>query len=276
MARDSRIISYYGGKHTMAPELIKMMPKHDAFFEGFAGSLAVFFRKPKVKFNCVNDFDKDLANLYYVCSKKELFDEFQNSAFFLIQSRDIYDIIRTRINQKKKYITIPDVERAAEYFFFIRNSFNNRPGTSLSKNVSKWDTDILTEIEWGRKKLDNVLVENMDIVKLIEKHWRVKNALWFLDPPYWVANGTTYYGHVFNEYDHTRFLNGVNQLRENPTNNIMITYDDHPKIRELFSDYYIKEIGVKYTSTDETIDTNEIIISNFKIEDDQLELFSKV
>jgi len=271
--KDSRIISYYGGKFRMAPDLIRMMPPHDAYFEGFAGSLAVFFQKPKVKFNCVNDFDKDLANLYYVCSKKELFEEFQNSAFFLIQSRDLYDIIRKKINKKKHLINIPDVERAAEYFFFIRNSFNNRPGTSLSKNVSKWDTDILEQVKWGRKKLDNVLIENMDIVKLIEKHWKTPNALWFLDPPYWVANDTTYYGHVFNEYDHTRFLNAINMLNQNPTAKILITYDDHHKIRKLFDGYFYKEIGVTYSSTDETISTNELIISNYKIENEQLELF---
>lgn len=270
---DQRIISYYGGKHKMAPELIRMMPEHEAYFEPFAGSLAVFFRKPKVKFNCVNDYDKDLANLYYVCSKKELYNEFENSAFFLIQSRDIYNIIRQRINRNKKKVSIPDVERAAEYFFFIMNSFNNRPGTSLSKNVSKWDTEILEQVRWARKKLDNVIIENMDVVKLIEKYWKKENSFWFFDPPYWVANDSKYYGHVFSEYDHTRFLKGIQLLSKNKSANWMITYDDHPKIRELFSDYYIREIDVKYCSTYDTIETNEIIISNFEIKHDQLELF---
>ena len=267
-----RIISYYGGKFSMAPKLIELMPEHEAYFEPFAGSLAVFFTKKKAKYNCVNDLDKDIANLYYVCSKDELYKQFERSVFFLVQSRDIYNIIRKNINEKKEEVIIPNPERAAEYFFFITNSFNNRPGTSLSSSPT-WNTNVLNDVTKARRKLDNVLIENMDVIDMIEKYKHKNNALWFFDPPYWVANGSKYYHHVFNIKDHKRFLNGINSLNENPTVKWMITYDESPEIRELFKDYYIRNIDVKYTSTYEVMNTNEIIISNYELSDGQLQLF---
>lgn len=270
---NDRIISYYGGKARLAEQLIEWMPRHDCYFEAFAGGLSVFFKKSKVNFNLVNDLDKDIANLYYVCSRIDLFEQFKEKVYFLIQSKEVYDIIRENIKKEKKNVNLPDVQRAVDYFFYISTSFNNRPGTSLSKNLSKWNTNLIPKLEQSRKKFNNVLIENLDVNKLIEKYRSKKNAMWFFDPPYYVANDTNYYGHVFHRYHHEMFRDSVVKLSKNKTVKIMITYDDHPKIRKLFKDFYIKEVGVTYSSTYDTIETNEIVISNYEIYDKQHSLF---
>lgn len=268
-----RIISYYGGKHEMAEKLINWMPDHANYMEPFAGGLAVFFKKQKASWNAVNDYDKDIANLYYICSRPDLFEDFERRVFFLVQSRDIYDIIRTRITKQKTKIRIPNIERAAEYFFYIRTSFNNRPGTSLGTSVTKWNTGILEKVAWGRKKLDGVIIENLDVNKFIDKYHKKPSAMWFFDPPYWVANDTNYYGHVFSNYQHHQFKESIDKLNRNPDARIMITYDNHDEIRNLFKDYHIKDIPVKYRSTYEVMDINEIVITNYKIYDAQQSLF---
>lgn len=268
-----RIISYYGGKAKLAEQLIEWMPKLDNYIEAFAGGLSVFFKKPQSKWSVVNDLDKDIANLYYVCSRIDLFEQFKETAFYLIQSKDIYDIIRENISKEKQNLKIPDVQRAVDYFFFITTSFNNRPGTNISKNIGKWQTGLLERVKWSRKKLDGVFVENMDVNKLIQKYKDKKECFWFFDPPYYVANDTSYYGHVFAKYQHETFKEHIDILDKNRSAKFMITYDDHPKIRKLFKDYFIKEVDVKYSSTYETVETNEIIITNYEIYDKQRSLF---
>jgi len=268
-----RIISYYGGKAELANKLIDWMPKHKAYFEPFAGGLAVFFKKAKSSFSAVNDFDKDISNLYYVCSRIDLFEEFQEHVFFLVQSRDIYDKVRSDIKRTKQKFKIPNVQRAVDYFFYITTSFNNRPETSLSKNTSKWDTELVDKLKYNRRKLDNVIIENLDINAFIEKYRTKKEAMWFFDPPYYVANETNYYGCVFAEYQHRVFKESIDKLNENPEAKIMITYDNHPEVRNLFKDYYIKEIPVKYRSTYEVMDISEIVITNYEIYDKQQSLF---
>lgn len=268
-----RIFSYYGGKAKLADQLIGWMTPHENYFEAFAGGLSVFFKKGLAKWSCVNDLDKDIANLYYVCSRKDLFEEFKELAFYLIQSKEIYDIIRENINKEKRKISIPNVQRAVDYFFFITTSFNNRPGTSLSKNLTKWDTNLLEKLRFSRKKLDNVYVENLDVNELIRKYKDKENSFWFFDPPYYVAEGTNYYGHVFSGYHHEMFRDSVDLLSENDTARLMITYDDHPTIRRLFKEYLITEVDVTYSSTFETIKTNEIVITNYEIKNKQQSLF---
>jgi len=270
----NRIISYYGGKARLAETLIDWMPPHENYLEPFAGGLSVFFKKAKAKWNAVNDLDKDIANLYYVCSRGDLFEEFKQRTFFLIQSKEIYDIIRDNIKKKKRKIKIPDIQRAVDYFFYITVSFNNRPGTSITKNVNKWNSEIIDKLEWSRRKLDQVIIENLDINAFIKKYSRKKNAMWFFDPPYYVTEGTNYYGHVFNTYHHEMFRDSVDKLKKkNPDCYIMITYDDHSAIRRLFKDYHIKEVDVTYSSSHETIQTNEIVITNYKLNDKQQTLF---
>ena len=274
MSNNGKIISYYGGKSEMAQRLIEWMPKHKIYLEPFAGGLSVFFKKKKAETNIVNDYDKDIANLYYVCSRIDLFEEFIERVQWLVQSSEIYNKIRDTIKSDKKHkIKIPNVQRAVDYFFFITTSFNNRPGTNLSKNTNKWDLEMIERLKYTRKKMDNVVIENLDINRFIKKYHKKQDALWFFDPPYYVANDTSYYGHVFSAYQHQNFKESIDLLANNPSARFMITYDDHEKIRELFSEYFIKEIPVKYRSTYDTIETNEILITNYKVYDKQQSLF---
>ena len=268
-----RIFSYYGGKAVLAPQLIEWMPKHEHFMEAFAGGLSVFFKKPKAKWNAVNDLDKDIANLYYVCSRIDLFEQFKESVFYLIQSKEIYDIIRDAIGNSKGKFSIPDIQRAVDYYFFITTSFNNRPGTSLSTNINKWNVDLIEKLSWSRKKLDDVIIDNLHVHDFIDKYKKKKNAMWFFDPPYYVTEGTSYYGHVFYSYEHESLRDKINVLLSKDDVNIMLTYDDHPTIRRLYKDYHIKEVGVTYSSSHDVIKTNEIVITNYKIYDKQRSLF---
>lgn len=59
-------ISYYGGKQTMLPYILPLIPKHEIYTESFFGGGAVFWAKTPVKTEIINDFNANVYNFYKV------------------------------------------------------------------------------------------------------------------------------------------------------------------------------------------------------------------
>ena len=62
---------YLGGKKNQAKDLISIFPKHYKYVEVFCGSGAVYFTKPKAKFNIINDISENLVNLFRVAQSED-------------------------------------------------------------------------------------------------------------------------------------------------------------------------------------------------------------
>lgn len=58
--------AYYGGKTTIAPRIVGLLPEHQHYVEPFAGSLAVLLAKPRSRFETVNDLDQHLVTFWRV------------------------------------------------------------------------------------------------------------------------------------------------------------------------------------------------------------------
>lgn len=59
-------ISYYGGKQSMLPILLSMLPEHTTYIEPFFGGGALFWAKEPVKVEVINDFNANVCNFYEV------------------------------------------------------------------------------------------------------------------------------------------------------------------------------------------------------------------
>ena len=55
---------YAGGKFYARKLVLAHIPRHTAYIETFAGGASIFFAKPKVEFNQLNDIDNELINVY--------------------------------------------------------------------------------------------------------------------------------------------------------------------------------------------------------------------
>ncbi len=58
-----RLTNYPGQKWGIADKIISYFPKHQAYFEPFFGAGSVFFSKPRVRMEVINDLDGDVVNL---------------------------------------------------------------------------------------------------------------------------------------------------------------------------------------------------------------------
>jgi DNA adenine methylase len=59
-------VSYYGGKQTLAPIILGLIPEHRLYCEPFLGGAAVFFAKKPSKVEVINDTNCELINFYEV------------------------------------------------------------------------------------------------------------------------------------------------------------------------------------------------------------------
>ena len=137
-----------------------------------------------------------------------------------------------------------------------------------------WNTDIWEELMYSREKLDNTLIENLDFETLIEKHSPETNDFWYLDPPYIVADTRKYYTHNFSYEDHVRLKENIDKIHKSGAK-FMISYDDRPVIRDMYSDFNIYEIETQYAgrNEDDVKYFTELVITNYETEPPQLEMF---
>ena len=265
------VIPYYGGKFSLSRELVPMLASHERYFEVFAGGLSMFFRKPKADYNIVNDIDNDIVNLYTCVIKdyKKLID----TLYWLPKSRAIFDDAKSTIKASKE-IKIPDVQRASEYFYCIRNGFNKIPTGTFSK-VSHWDTtEIIENLKYSRTFFDETTIENLDFRNLVVKYKPKKGDMWYLDPPYIIATERgDYYMADFKEDEHEDLRECVDYI-DRAGGKFMVSYDDRDVIREMYSDYNIYEIETQYAGrlAEDVKYFTELVITNYDAKP-QIEMF---
>jgi DNA adenine methylase len=59
-------LPYIGGKSKLADTIISLFPEHKAYCEVFTGGGWVFFKKPRSRYETLNDLDGDLVRFYRV------------------------------------------------------------------------------------------------------------------------------------------------------------------------------------------------------------------
>jgi len=258
------VIPYIGGKYYFSKTLLSMSPLHNRYIEVFAGGLSVFFRKPPAKKSVVNDVDKNLINLY-ICVIEKL-EEFKEYIYWYPNSRDLWQLLKESFNTNEEF-TIPDPKRAATYFYLIRNTFNKTLVNNTFSTDSYWNTDIIEELKYSRKKFNNTTIENLDFEDLINKYKPEEGDFWYLDPPYVVADKRKYYSNNFTFEDHVRLKDKIDLIHSSG-GKFMISYDDKPDIKELYRNYNIHAIPVKYMANrggDTSKLYNELVIINYDV-----------
>jgi len=265
------VIPYYGGKYELSKILVPLIPHHERYIEVFAGGLSMFFRKTKARWNVLNDIDSNIVNLYMCVIEKH--DELVKRLFWLPKSRELFLDFRGEIKENKQ-IEIPDPKQAAKYFYCIRNSFNKLVHTpfSMNKDMNKnWDK----EFKYSRVALGGSTIENLDFETLFDKYEPRKDDYWYLDPPYIIATEKgSYYMNNFTVEDHTRLRDCVNRI-DQAGGRFMVSYDYREEVRELYKDYNIQTLNMKYSgATKKARDKKrkEYIIMNY-IPETQGELF---
>lgn len=266
------ILNWYGGKQKLSRQIISMLPEHKRYVEVFMGSGAVFFNKPKANENILNDFNENLVNLF--STVRDNYDALAEKCYWTLNSRDEYKKFYKLYQNGFK--DIDNVTRAMMYLFLVRSSFNAQIDTDFSEaNTTTFNLLLLARLKLAREKLDKVVIENMSFEKVIEKYDK-PGTLMFLDPPYYVTSeevGAKYYEYIFTVEQHDYLKLAL----KNCKCNWYVTYDDRKEIVDLYKEYNLYRLGVKYLAgaTNKMIKKEELIITNYRAKKPQLDVFDE-
>jgi len=254
-----------GGKYYAISKLKQFWEnfKHDEYREPFLGGGSVFWAKPKVKFNWLNDIDSGLIRtLKFIKNpknRKKLLELFENEKE------------ATRGKHTKVKNTKPDseIEFVYKYYYLNRTSFSGkmknpswgyRPKRSLPP--FRWKERIIPCGE----KLENTRLTSLDFSDVMLEKAIGKTVLMFLDPPYYHAKQGSHYAFSFKKYDHER----LSEVCRKTPHKFFLTYDDCPEIRKLYSwaDIFSLQFYYRLDNSKDNGDKrrigSELVITNYK------------
>lgn len=222
------IIRWPGGKRLMAKHVVPKLPAHRVYVEPFGGGMAVLLAKAPSKVEVYNDLNGDLVNLFRIVKYHPL---------------ALADEISLTLNSREEMMSclaqpgVTDLQRAARFLRTNHLSFGGIQGRGFAcAGAARSRSIVAAQILALNKRLDRVAVEHLD--------WRRCMALYdgpgtcfYLDPPY--ADGDQrIYVHGFGEQDHRDLRAVLDGLQ----GQWVLSYGDHPLIRDLYRDCQVQEI----------------------------------
>lgn len=242
-AKIKAIAPWFGGKRTLAPEIVAELGEHSAYWGLCCGSLAVEFAKPPAAMETCVDLHGDLTNLAFVLQQRPLAEELYARLERTLLSRELFaksaEVIRT--------VPAPagddpaDVDRAYHYMVVSWCGRNGVAGTSsynagfcvrYTKNgghAARRFCSAVDSIPWWHERLRSITILRENAFDVVERIEDAVGTVVYIDPPY-VSKGAKYV-HDFTPDDHSRLAKLLSRFRHT---RVVVSYYDHPLLEDLY------------------------------------------
>ena len=188
---------YYGAKQRLAKRIVKMLPPHNAWVEGFCGSAALTLAKEPAPIEVINDLDGQIVNL---------FEQLRTNADALCRAVSLTPYSREEFVIARKFEDgIDPTEMARRFLVATMMTVNATIGSanagfSFSQSyarggkearVNRWCNlpDRLSKVV---ERFRGVRVENRDARELLRMFADRPATLIYLDPPYYTKRAHEY------------------------------------------------------------------------------------
>lgn len=248
-------LPWTGNKACISDTLLAFMPPHDRYVEPFCGSAEFLFRKPKSKFEIINDFNGDVVNFFRVIQNNEALIDFNgrlmvsaNSELLFAErkGRLIESFIPTEIvTPEDRILTVTDEEVTRAVEFYLNQVFSFSSTGDSFGIASRSAIKRLPMILYANQRLRDVCILNRDFTRVILGQSKPKTVI-FCDPPYF--DTTEMYKHSnFDESDTTVLFEVLAEVDSKFSGDckFLMTNCNHPFVVELAKKYgwdmYVKE-----------------------------------
>lgn len=250
-------LRYPGGKAKFAPFVSQLMVSNGleggAYLEPYAGgagvALSLLF-SGLASHIYINDFDPAVYDFWQSLLTKPL------ELISLIEKTDI-----NMDSWHKNKAILEDgsgysqVERGFATFFLNRT---NRSGILKAgviggkEQKGKWKLDarfnkaaLIARIQNIANRKSQITALNYDALELLDECSNLlpEKALIYLDPPYYVK-GQGLYRNFYEHQDHEQIQNKLKTI----SSHWLVSYDDAPEIRKIYSDYRSLSYKLRYTA----------------------------
>lgn len=254
MTKDNYFINWIGGKRLLRAKIAELIPQDiGSYIEPFGGGAWVLFYKDKwANLEIYNDLDKDLYNLFNIVKFHP--DEFVKEFKWMINCRHLF-------KQTLESKPLTDIQRAAKFFYLIQRSYGAvRTQFAYARNgkesSGKSHFNIINRVLATAKRIDKVIVENLDFEELIRRY-DCESAFFYLDPPY--SKGQGYATTSTKNFGHERLRDCLKNIK----GKWLLSYDDSDYIRELYAEFNIIETSRNNLLSSKKGAYKELLIKNY-------------
>jgi DNA adenine methylase len=255
------VIARQGGKSRLVKYIKELFPRDHKFYaEVFGGAAWILLNKKPSLIEVFNDVDGNVVNLFRII--RDFPGEFIN--------RFRYDIVARETFDEYKNIDLhllDSFDRAVKFYYVYCNSFSADMSTFMKRdkitNPNRFNSRLPEIVEKFTARMENVVIENLDFREFFNKY-NGKEWLFYLDPPYYGVEG---YEEPFNEQEHKDL---AYILSNNFEGKFILSYNDIPEIRNLYSQFQIEVLDIIYqaanrpkVSKDLSGKKTELVITNF-------------
>jgi DNA adenine methylase len=259
-------LRYPGGKSRAVELISSIVPTFEEYREPFVGGGSIFIYLKQKFANrqfWINDLYFELFK-FWEMSQQNTEGVIEKVNEWRIQYPIGKELYRFLLDNMANF---NDLERASAFFIFNRITFS---GTTESGGFSeqafhgRFTESSIVRLKEFSKILPHTKITNLDYQEVVNTEG--SNVFIFLDPPYHAATKSALYGKrgsLHKGFDHERFA----ETMKNCPHKWLITYDDSPYIRDLFSFSNIitwdAVYGMKNVAENSTQIGKELFISNF-------------
>lgn len=211
---DRPVLRYVGSKWKIGKWIASQFPPHTVYVEPFAGSCAMFLRKPPSPVEILNDLDGDVVNF---------FDQLRNNTEALLRA------IRYTPYSRAEWLRSFDVsrsglERARRFYVRCWQSFGGNdyritgwrsstdPAHRMASGFARMDG-----LEFAAAAMLRVQWQCAPATEIIEKY-DSPETLFYMDPPYLMktrsqGRSRRRYVHEMNDHDHKALAEALTNIR---------------------------------------------------------------
>ena len=236
-------------------QILPLIPLNiSEYREPFVGGGSVFFAirslfHSRIKTYWMNDLNYDLACFWQQVrdNSPALVETLEAMHTNATDGRALFTELtadKDELNQNRDMLS--EFERAVRFFILNRITFSgvvDSGGYSPSAYAKRWTTSSIARVAQVAPYLGNVKITCGDYADVLFHDG--EDVFLFLDPPYWKATASKLYGlrgSLHTAFNHAQFAENMKKC----PHKWLITYDDSPVIRELFSFADIREWELQY------------------------------
>jgi len=256
----SAIAPWFGSKRTLAPEIVRELGPHRAYWEPFCGSCAVLLAKPPCNMETVCDLHGDLTNLAIVLASERWVDLADRTERTLLSEALFRQCLSATGDARPADIAcaIHDVaDRHVEWAWaYLVASWAGRNGMAgtprADENISvRYTTgggssparfrNVGRSIPAWHERLKNVLILCRDAFEVLPRIEDAEGACLYIDPPYFAESrgtgrkagptGGSRYLFDFEADEHERLAEALGRFQRA---RVVVSYYEHPRLAALY------------------------------------------
>jgi DNA adenine methylase len=241
-------LRYPGGKQRAIEKISQLFPKKPPleYREPLVGGGSVYFYARKIglaKNYWINDAFRELISFWTIVQDSIDCERLINDLESLRAGFSTPEEIKECFLQFRKEIPSSQYREALLFFFFNRVTFSGTTkagGFSKAASLKRFTASSIDRLKPMPEVLCGTRITNIDFQEVVSEPG--ENVFLFLDPPYFTA--TKLYGQSgsLHAFDHWKL---AKLLKASP-HRFLITYDDCPEIRSLYTWAKIQSWSLQY------------------------------